>query len=64
MRISRARECIGHRVLYARMFCRSETGVITSVTDDVVFVRFDAQHPDAPGQSVDPSDLFLILEEQ
>jgi hypothetical protein len=48
---------IGIRVSYCPGFGDKEYGVITSITEDFVFVRYAKQHPSANGQATKREDL-------
>lgn len=48
---------IGRGVIYRAGDGRSETGVITSMNRDFVFVRYSSQHPTAGGQATERSHL-------
>lgn len=55
MTLDEARECIGHKVIYmAGTAALAEEGVITSVNDSYVFVRYGTQ---AGSQATRPADL-------
>lgn len=53
---------VGDAVVYRadglRDDLRCEDGVVSSVGEQYVFVRFTGQHPDAPGKACRPQDLF------
>ncbi len=49
----------GMAVVYIPWLGRREDGVVTSVAEQFVFVRFADQRPDAPGKACHPCDLEL-----
>lgn len=57
MTLDEAREGIGLLVVYRRPHCAVEQGVITSVNDTYVFVRYGAQVGSA---ATDPADLQFL----
>lgn len=48
---------VGRSVVYRGHAGEREEGVITSVGERYVFVRYRSQHPSAPGQATDPDQL-------
>ena len=48
---------IGRGVVYTPAHGPAEDGVITSINDSFVFVRYKKQHPSAPGQATSREDL-------
>jgi hypothetical protein len=60
IKIAEAIERVGERVVFERPFCHTEYGEITSVSLDAVFVRYDRQPRDAPGEGTDPIDLRFV----
>jgi hypothetical protein len=60
MTLDECRAHIGHGVVYRPPDCGGpEDGVITSVGDRYVFVRYTSQHPGAHGQATPPEFLSL-----
>jgi hypothetical protein len=54
MTLDEARGRVGSLVVYRREYCAPEEGVITSVNDQYVFVRYGSQQT---SQATDPRDL-------
>ena len=48
---------VGDAVVYRAHDGRSEDGVVTSLNERYVFVRFTGMHPDAPGKACAPETL-------
>lgn len=48
---------IGKGVVYCPKYGEREDGVITSISDSFVFVRYKKQHPSANGQATKREDL-------
>ena len=64
MNLDEARAGIGRGVVYTPrnldgrpLLHKREDGVITSVSDRFVFVRYAGQHPTAAGQATEPDRL-------
>jgi hypothetical protein len=58
MTIDEARKSIGRGVVYMPgKAWGNEEGVITSVNDAWVFVRYRGQFPGSPGQATKPEDI-------
>jgi len=57
MTLNEARASIGLLVVYRKEFCEVEQGVVTSVNDYYVFVRYGAQ---VGSQATDPADLECV----
>lgn len=49
----------GDGVVFRSRVGPPEDGVVTSVNEHYVFVRFRSQHPGADGQACNPQDLCL-----
>jgi hypothetical protein len=61
MTLDEARDHIGHGVVYRPPDCGGpEDGVITSVGDRYVFVRYAGRHPSAAGVPTPPETLSLF----
>ena len=56
MNLDQARHAIGARVVYRRPHCEVEVGVITSVNDTYIFVRYGSS---PTSQATSPEDLNL-----
>lgn len=57
-------EDLGKTVYYIGNFNGPiESGIITSITEKYVFVRYENQHPTAPGKATDRSNLIWHLSE-
>lgn len=65
MTLDEAREHIGQQVTYhpRRAAARAQVGVITSVGQTYVFVRYADQPYEAPGQATAPQFLTLAHQE-
>lgn len=61
MTLDEARDHIGSGVLYRPAWGPTEDGVITGVSERMVFVRYASQHPGAAGQATYPGDLELLV---
>lgn len=48
---------IGRAVIYTDGQGRTERGVVTSYSPELVFVRYETQHPTAGGVATSPRDL-------
>jgi len=55
--LDEARASIGLLVVYRKPWCEVEQGVVTSVNDHYVFVRYGAQ---VGSQATDPADLERV----
>ena len=58
--INPTEEDIGMEVVYHPKFGKREDGVITSLNDKFVFVRYQSQHPSADGQATKREDLTWL----
>ncbi len=56
MTLDDAREAIGRTAVYERPHCAKEVGVITSVNDTYVFVRYGTSQT---SHATSPEDLML-----
>lgn len=54
--LGQARDAVGRKVVYERPFCSKEVGVITSVNDTYVFVRYGTNQT---SHATSPEDLTL-----
>lgn len=62
MTLDEARNHLGAHVIYKGFFdipASRSHGVITSVGDQYIYVRYDYQQPDANGQATYPNDLQI-----
>lgn len=58
MTLDEARHNVGRLVIYERPHCLREEGVITSVNDRYVFVRYGSGQT---SQATDPADLVFSV---
>lgn len=57
MTLEEANNSIGRKVVFEQFGCKKEEGVITSVNDRFIFVRFGNS---CQGQACSPSSISLI----
>ena len=53
---------VGDDVVYRSHDGKLEDGIVTSISDRFVFVRFRDMYPTAPGKACDPRDLTPFID--